>query len=150
MRLLISRRSRQPVSPDAAGIAQLLGFLEAVHPVVPLQRDDRAFHGLDQQQCEGQRQRQPQQRMHPVGRLVDHLDIEDQRHHQMADDHDHQIGGEIVRAMMMQLLAAGVAAVGDLQEGAKHVSLAAGRALAAQAVPEVGFQASASPMPPSK
>ena len=76
----------------------------------------------------------------PVGRLVDHLDMEDQRHHQVADDHDHQIGREIVRAVVMQFLAARVAAVRDLEEGAEHVPLAAGRAFAAQAVPEVGFQ----------
>ena len=58
----------------------------------------------------------------------------------MADDHDHQIGGKVVGALVMQLLAAGVAAVRDFQEGTEHVALAAGRALAAQAVPEVGFQ----------
>jgi hypothetical protein len=41
---------------------------------------------------------------------------------------------------MMQFLAARVAMICDLQEGAEHMPLAAGRALAAQPVPQVGFQ----------
>ena len=66
--------------------------------------------------------------------------MQDQRHHQMADDDDHQIGRKVVGALMMQFLAAHLALVRDLQERAEHVPLAAVRAAAAQAVPEVGFQ----------
>src|SRR6188472_740668 len=78
--------------------------------------------------------------MHPIGRLVEHLDIENERHHQVADDHDHQIGREVVRAVMVQLLAAHVATIRYLQEGPEHVALAAIRAAPAEAIPEVGSE----------
>ena len=58
------------------------------------------------------------------------------RHQDVADDDDHQIGGKIVGAVVMQLLAAVRALVGDLQKGAEHTALAAGRAAPAQPAPQ--------------
>ena len=58
----------------------------------------------------------------------------------MADDHDHQVGGEVVGALMVQFLAADVAAVGDLQEGAEHAAPAAVRAAAGKAAPQRGLE----------
>ena len=78
--------------------------------------------------------------MDPVGRLVDHFDMQDQRHDQVADDHDHQIGRKVVGALMMQFLAAGLAAIRDFEKRTEDVPFTTGRTLAAQAVPQVGFQ----------
>ena len=60
---------------------------------------------------------------------------QDDRHQDMTDDDDHEIGGKIVGAVVMQLLAAMRALVGDLQKGAEHAAFAAGRAAAAKAAP---------------
>ena len=51
----------------------------------------------------------------------------------MADDEDHAIGGKIIGAMMVQLLAAFRAIIAHLQIGAEQAALAATRAEAAEA-----------------
>ncbi len=58
------------------------------------------------------------------------LDQENQRHQDVADDDDHDIGGEVVGAVMVKLLATGRAVVRDLEKSAKHAAFAAVRATA--------------------
>src|SRR5262245_32839073 len=66
--------------------------------------------------------------MRPVRRREVGLDVEDERHQDMADDEDHHVSREVVGPVMMQLLAADFAAVAHLEEGPKHPALAAARA----------------------
>ena len=79
-----------------------------------------------------ERQRQPERDMHPIGRGEGDFDRERQRHHDVADDEDDEIGRRVVGAVMMQILAAGRALIGDFQERAEQLALAAIRAAAAQ------------------
>jgi hypothetical protein len=58
----------------------------------------------------------------------------------MADQHDHQIGGKIIGALVMEFLAAHFALILHFEEFAKDMPLAAVRAAPAQAVPQVGFE----------
>src|SRR5882757_4086598 len=51
----------------------------------------------------------------------------------MADDDDHEIGGQVVGAVRRVVEATGRAMVVDLQEGAKQLAFAAARAAAAEA-----------------
>jgi hypothetical protein len=53
----------------------------------------------------------------------------------MADYDHHQISREVIGALVKQLLAAMVAAVGHFQEAPEHMSFAAVRALAQEAAP---------------
>ena len=52
------------------------------------------------------------------GRKV-RLDREDQRHHDVPDDYDHQIGREIIGAVVMQFLTAAGTGFVNLEEGAE-------------------------------
>jgi len=98
---------------------------------MPLKRHNHAFDRLQQAERQDQHQRQPDRRVHPVGRRPGQLDVESQRHDHMPDQHDDEISGKVVGAMMMKGLAAGVACVGDLHETAKQMAPSAGRASAA-------------------
>ena len=66
--------------------------------------------------------------------------MQHERHHQVADDHDHQIGRKVVGALVVQFLAAYLALVRDFQEGAKHMPLPAVRAAPRQATPQGGLE----------
>ncbi len=55
--------------------------------------------------------------------------------HDVADDEHHQIGRQVVGAVVVHLLAAMGAGRHDAEEGRKQLSLAAFRAFAAKAVP---------------
>jgi hypothetical protein len=57
------------------------------------------------------------------------------RHQDVADNGDHQIGREVVGAMVVQFLAAMRTGVAHLQEFVKHAALAAGRTAAAESAP---------------
>src|SRR2546421_919206 len=120
--------------------ALFLGFLEPVHAGMPLQGDDCTLDRLKQQQREDQRQRQEHRGMDPVGRLIGHLDMQNKRHDQVPDDHDDQIGRKVVGPLVMQFLAADIAAVRDLEEAAEHAAVAAIRAAPAQAAPQRGLE----------
>src|SRR5882757_7268150 len=106
----------------------LLRRCEAMHSRLPLQADDRSLGGLQQCQRADQRQRKPYRELKPRGRRVGDLDREDRRHDDVADHDDDQIGGEIIRAMMMEFLAACGAMVGDLEEPAEQIACSAMRA----------------------
>ena len=54
----------------------------------------------------------------------------------MTNDDDHQISGEVVGTMVVQLFSAIRALVGDFQKGAEHAAFAACRAAAEKAEPE--------------
>ena len=121
-----------------------------MHAHVPLHGDDQAFDRLQQTEGETHHEGQPQQRMHPVWRRERSLDIQHQRQHEMADQDDHEIGREVVRAMITERLAAFLAMVGNLHEGAEEVTFPAGGTPAAQAAdePAVGDFRGALPLSP--
>ena len=62
--------------------------------------------------------RRPQHHADPDRRRDFGFHHQHDRHQDMTDDDDHQIGREVVGAVVMQFLAAARAVVGDLQEGA--------------------------------
>jgi len=105
-----------------------------VHAGVPLQRHHRALDGLQQADRQDQYQRQPDRRVQQVGRRPRQLDIECQRHDHVPDHDDHEVGGEVVGAMMVKGLATRPASIGDFHEASEETALAAGRAAAAQTV----------------
>jgi hypothetical protein len=52
--------------------------------------------------------------MQPIGRRERDLDHERERHHNMTDDQDDEIGGRIICAMMMEGFATDAAAIRHL------------------------------------
>src|SRR6185437_9775550 len=103
---------------------------EAMHASLPLHRNDRALDRLQQPDRQAEDQRPPQQGMDPVGRTVGDLDPHREWHDDVTDQHDHQVGREVVGAVIAERLAAGLAMVGDLHEGAEQMTFAAVRAAA--------------------
>jgi hypothetical protein len=106
---------------------------EAVHVIRPLPGDDRALDGLQQSDRKAERQRQPQGQMHPIGRRIFDLNQQRQRHHDVTDDQDHEIGRGIVGALMKIRLVTHGAFIDDLEKGTKQMAFAAIRAQAAKA-----------------
>jgi hypothetical protein len=90
-----------------------------------LQGNDGAFNRLQQAERQDEGRRQPQQQMHPVRRREVGLHREHGGHQQEANDEDHDVGGKIVGAMMVQLFAAHLAMIPHLEKGAEHPPLAA-------------------------
>ena len=131
VRIVLRRLRAVPARRRPAGARpRQLGFLEAVHSHVPLQRNDGAFDRLQQTEGENEGGRQPQHQVHPVRRRKIGLHRQHGRNQQVADDEDHDIGGKIIGPMMVQLLAAHLAMILHLKKGAEHPSLAAARAAA--------------------
>ena len=98
-----------------AGMARPPGILEAVHVERPLQADQRALDARQQPQRAEQRQRQPDDHVHPERRHQRLLHRQQAADHDVPDDHDGEVGRRIVGALMMQLLAAHRARVVHLQ-----------------------------------
>ena len=85
-------------------------LIESVHPEGPLQADNGSFDRLEQCQRHAQGEGEPYRKMHEIGRCEILFDRQHQRHDDVADDDDHEIGGQIIGAVMMQILAADRAA----------------------------------------
>ena len=122
------RGSRKP----RAAMPSVIVRVETMHAICPLPADDRALDRLQQPERQNQRQRQPEQEMHPIGRREGNLDREHERHHDVTDNENDEIGRSVVGALMMERLSAGRAMIGHLQECAKQPAAAAMRADAAQ------------------
>jgi len=104
-----------------------------VHAHQPLQGDDRTLDRLQQAQGQTEHHGPPDEGMRPVARRIGHLDVKRQRHDDVSDQHDRQVGREIVGAMMVERLAAMRAVLDHLGKGAEQPTLAARRAAAAKA-----------------
>lgn len=117
-------------------VARLLGCFETVQSQAPLQGNDRALDWLQETERQDERGRQPQHQVHPVGRRIVGLHRQHGWDQHVSDDQDHDVGREIVGAMMMQLLAARIAAILHLEKGSEHPALAAAGTAAAQPVPD--------------
>ena len=112
-----------------------LASAEAVHAVGPLQAHDCALdggeHGQGQDDGEGDEGVEIDRRID----VPSHVHMHHQGDQDMADDHDGDIGREIVGAVQVELLTADIALAGDLEVGAEHLALAAMGALAQRAAP---------------
>src|SRR5207244_1928573 len=95
--------------------------------------DHRALDRLQQRQRQYEGERQIDRKLQPHRRRKIGLDRERQRHHDVADDDDHEIGGQVVGAVWGEVETASRTMIVNLQEGAKQFSLAAARAAAAKA-----------------
>ena len=105
-------------------------FFKAVHAEGPLHRDHGAFDRLNEAKRHAEYGRSPQHRVDPVGGRERGFDREDHWHEDVADDHDDEIGREVVRALMMQLFPTFGAGVVHLEEFPEHAAFAAGGAAA--------------------
>src|SRR5438270_13523263 len=61
--------------------------------------------------------------MQPVRERVSGLDGQRERHHQVTDDQNDEIGGRVIGAVMMQVLVTGRTRVRYLQKRAKQMAL---------------------------
>ena len=90
------RRSGRRVEPPGHGLG-------SGHLLCPKQRNYGTLYPRQQNQGKHHRERQPQECMNPEGRLgTPALDQEDQRHHDVTDDEDGEIGGCVVRAIGLE------------------------------------------------
>ena len=102
----------------------------------PLNGDDGAFGGLQQGNRQQKRERQCRGQMHPERRRVKVFKQQGERHHDMSQNGDHDVGGEVIGAVMVEFFAANLAAVDDFQPFAKKPALAAMGAFAFDAAGE--------------
>ena len=124
-------RSMSQVGAIMAGVVRRRP--EAMHPLGPLQRHQRAFQARQQKQGQrhgqGGEDRGQHQRLGPVS----DKDEVDQGGQDVTYDQDGQIGRAIVGALVVQRLAADRTRVADLEEVLQHRPRAATGAAAAPA-----------------
>src|SRR3989344_3849824 len=117
-------------SVDDAASVVVFYAVEAVHAQRPLPADDGALDARQEPQREQEREGRPDRGVDPERRQVVEFQPEHERHDDVADDHDGEIGGRVVRLVMEELLAAIRAGVGYLEELVEDAAAAAGRAKA--------------------
>ncbi len=89
---------------------------EAMHVVGPLQADDGPFDRPEQGEGHDDGQRRPDGQMLPGRERAGGLDAHEGADDDVADDDHHQIGGQVVGAVVVHVLAAGVAGRDDREE----------------------------------
>src|SRR5690242_18025445 len=95
-----------------------------MHALRPLESDDCSLDPRQEEQRKPKCQRKPQDGMHPIGQRVFGLDRESKRHHQVANDQDHEISGRVIGTMMMQVLMTDRTRIRYLEKGAKQAAFA--------------------------
>src|SRR3954453_7161880 len=104
-----------------------------MHAQCPLETDPGPFHRLQQLKRCDEGEWQINRQLQPHGRRIIGFDPQHGRYHDMADDDDHEISGQVVGPMWRVVETADRAVVIDLQEGAKQLALAAAGAAAPKA-----------------
>jgi hypothetical protein len=110
-----------------------------MHTQGPLKRDDRALHGLQKQERENERDRRPDQHLHPDRRIAEGLEGEHRAHDHMAYDQDHEIGGQIIGTVQVERFAAMSAGVDDLEVPGEQSTNPAMRAAPREAARDRGL-----------
>ena len=115
--------------------AQLLAWIErwvrrtrwvkTMHVEGPLQGDEGAFDAGQQSEAGKERERQPDHQLNPGGRREPALERQRAAHDKMRDDEDGKIGRGIVRAMVVERLAAGGTMIAHLEVSAKELPCSA-------------------------
>src|SRR3546814_17705092 len=76
--------------------------------------------GVREGEGDGQQRQRPQQDVDPPGRLEAELHPEHQRHEEGAEEEDDEHGGSVAGILLPEIQAAGVAALGDLQDAGEQ------------------------------
>jgi hypothetical protein len=83
--------------------------LEAMHAKRPLKSYDRTLYGWKDRKAQKNRKRKPYDKMQPDRRRIGEFDCQEQGQHDMTDDKDCEVGRRVIRPVVMQLLATGLA-----------------------------------------
>ena len=92
--------------------------------------------GLKKSQRAYECQRQPHSELKPSWRCVSHLYCEYCRHDDMTDHNNHEVGGEIVGAVLMEFFSALRTMVRNFQEAFKQMASSAVGTFPTEAAPQ--------------
>src|SRR5690606_551666 len=119
---------------------------EAVHVKRPLQADDGAFGRLQEQERHEDRNRNPDRQVKPAWPDGDRFDAHESADDDMTDNCDHQVGWQVVGAVVMYLFTAFLAGIDCLQEGTEEPTFTAMCTIALEAALHSFAQASCGPL----
>lgn len=108
-----------------------------MHTDAPLQGDDGTLDRLQHKNRKGQRKRKGCHGMNPEWRRKIFFQRKGKAHHYVAQNHNHDIRRKIVGAVMVEFLAADIAAIDDLQPFPEKLSVPAMWATAGKAAKQV-------------
>src|SRR5690606_12693663 len=126
------------ISKLGVGIEHVFLAAEAMHPERPLQPHHRAFDGANKRERKDKGSWRPDDEMCPCRPVGDRLHGHERADDDVPHNDDHKIGRQVVRAVMVHLLAAFLAALDRLEKGTKEPTAAATGAMAEETAPR-GF-----------